>query len=265
LTIADPSDNLSKTFYTREFYEQGQVSSLRAAREVIPIVLELFRPRSVIDVGCGVGPWLAVFKEYGIEDILGVDGDYVDRSMLQIPETQFISFDLEQPFETGRQFDLVVSLEVAEHLPRESAKTFVDSLTKLGPIILFSAAMPFQGGTHHVNEQWPEYWAEYFREKGYIVVDCIRSKIWRNENVSWWYSQNILVFAKPTQLERHPLLAREVERTFVSQLSIVHPCNYLAKVESLNPSNLKLKKLLSLLAEVAWYRFIRMVRRLRSW
>ena len=115
--------------------------------------------------------------------------------MLEIPTDRFLALNLSQPLPIKQQFDLVVSLEVAEHLPCECAKVFVESLVKLGPVILFSAAVPFQGGTNHVNEQWPEYWAKLFQEQGYVAIDCIRNKIWQNDRVKWYYAQNILVFA----------------------------------------------------------------------
>lgn len=132
--------------YTEQFYIDQRKSSRRSANEIVPLVLELIQPKSVIDVGCGVGAWLSVFRECGIEDILGVDGNWVDKNMLEIPENRFLVFDLTTPVLMNRHFDLVVSLEVAEHLPSECAEIFIDSLTRLGPTILFSAAIPFQGG-----------------------------------------------------------------------------------------------------------------------
>jgi hypothetical protein len=157
----------------------------------------------------------------------GIDGPWVDRAMLKIPHHQFLSCDLEKPFRMGRQFDLVVSVEVAEHLPVECAETFIDSLARLGPVVLFSAAITSQGGTNHVNEQWPDYWVRHFREKGYAAIDCLRKKIWQNDNVEWWYAQNVFIFARTDCLEAHPVLTKELERTAASQLSIVHPKAYL--------------------------------------
>jgi SAM-dependent methyltransferase len=213
--------------YNQDFYEALPEYAQLSAKEVVPLVIELIDPKSVIDVGCGLGTWLAVFQEHGIEDFLGVDGYYIDRKMLQIPEEKFYQHDLEKPFQIDKQFDLVMSLEVAEHLPREYAETFVDSLVKLGAVILFSAAIPLQGGINHLNEQWPDYWTKYFNKKGYMVVDCIRKKIWQNEKVNFWYAQNILMFVRQDYLESHHLLKREFEQTITPQLSVVHPRMYL--------------------------------------
>ncbi|HZS08536.1 MAG TPA: methyltransferase domain-containing protein [Blastocatellia bacterium] len=217
--------------YNEQFYQDLRGRARSSAREVVPLVIELIRPRSVIDVGCGVGTWLSVFGELGVEDVMGVDGEYVNREMLEIPGERFVPFDLSRPLGLERRFDLVMSLEVAEHLPPESAESFVASLTAHGPVVLFSAAIPFQGGTHHVNEQWPEYWARLFAAAGYEVIDCFRKRIWDNERVEWFYAQNLLLFVERGHLEKSPALKNEREQTRVAQLALVHPRKYLDVIE----------------------------------
>jgi len=128
----------------------------------------------------------------------------------------------------SRRFDLVLSLEVAEHLDKEYADVFIDSLVSLGPVVLFSAAIPYQGGTNHINEQWPEYWVSHFRKRGYQVIDYLRRKIWDNQKVEPWYAQNILIFIKQDCLEKYPLLAKELKNTNLSQISVIHPKIYLS-------------------------------------
>lgn len=193
----------------------------------MPLVLQLLPVRSVVDIGCGVGSWLSVFRKLGIDDICGIDGDYVDQDLLQIPPDRFQSFDLTKPFSLGRVFDLAVSLEVAEHLPADCAAVFVACLTRLAPYVLFSAAIPFQGGTHHVNEQWPDNWAGLFREHDYLPVDFIRKRVWQNDGVSWWYAQNTLLFARADLVKSNAALGAEFEKTNPNQLSLVHPRQYL--------------------------------------
>lgn len=213
--------------YNDQFFEGNSGWARSAAHEIAPMVIEMIQPGSMIDVGCGAGTWLSVFGKFGVKDLWGVDGDYVERKRLEIPAERFISHDLTQPFEFDRQFDLVVSLEVAEHLPEASADSFVRTLTQLGPVILFSAAIPGQGGVHHINEQWQDYWARIFQAHGYEPIDWLRKRIWSNERVEWYYAQNMLMYARPEYIESHPKLKAERELTAVDQLRLVHPVQYL--------------------------------------
>lgn len=209
--------------YSSAFYEQQAPGARRSARAIVPRVLELVQPRSVVDVGCGVGTWLSVFAELGIDDVLGIDGDWVDPEALEIPRERFLAFDLAEPLRLDRAFDLVLSLEVGEHLDADAAATYVESLVRLGPVVLFSAAIPFQRGTHHVNEQWPAYWAELFGRHGYTAVDCIRPQIWTDDDVDWHYAQNTLLFADPGALAPSERLSRELRRAERVPLPLVHP------------------------------------------
>jgi SAM-dependent methyltransferase len=213
-------------FYTKSFYEEMRNGSRRSAEVIVPIVLQLLTVRSVVDVGCGDGNWLAIFQKYGVDEILGIDGDYVDRGILQIPQDRFQACDLAKPFNIGRVFDLAVSLEVVEHLPPEGAWGFVESLTHLAPAVLFSTAIPFQGGNHHINEQWPDKWAGLFREHDYVPVDFIRKRIWQSDAVEFWYAQNTLLFARLDLVESSSSLKAEFERTNPNQLCLVHPRQY---------------------------------------
>lgn len=214
--------------YTKSFFEQLNTGSQQSARETVLLILELVQPKSVVDVGCGNGNWLSVFNKFGIQEILGIDGDYVDPAMLMIPAKDFLDHDLKLPLQLDRKFDLVVSLEVAEYLPSEFAEVFINYLTKLGPVVLFSAAIPFQGGTGHVNEQWTEYWIKLFKKQGYVVIDCLREKLWDNKKVEPYYAQNIFIFVKQDCLELYPRLAEKFQNTKTSQLSLVHPGVFLS-------------------------------------
>jgi SAM-dependent methyltransferase len=218
---------MNASCYTREYYDELKTGAALSAGVIVPIVLALLPVRSAVDVGCGEGAWLAAFRKSGVEDILGIDGDYVDRNALQIPADRFRAADLSNPLSLERTFDLAVSLEVAEHLPPDSAGVFVESLTRVAPAVLFSAAIPFQSGTNHVNEQWPEKWAELFRQRGYVPIDAIRRRVWRNEAVEPWYAQNTLLFVDPSLLEGNSRLRGEFERTELEQLPLVHPTQYL--------------------------------------
>jgi SAM-dependent methyltransferase len=211
--------------YTRAFFATQRESAAAGARHIVPIALELARPGSVIDIGCGVGAWLAAFAERGVDDVIGMDGEYVEESQLLIPSPNFLPVDLSRPFRLGRRFDLAVSLEVAEHLPADAAREFIDSLTRLAPVVLFSAAVPGQGGVSHVNEQWPAYWAELFRELGYYPVDAVRHRVWNNPEVPWWYAQNTLLFVDGRDRSVSPPSALPLDGND-QPLPLVHPRLY---------------------------------------
>lgn len=202
---------------------RNRSGSRRSADVVVPLVLDLTQPSSVVDVGCGTGSWLAVFNEHGVEDVLGVDGDYVPRDTLEIPVSSFEPRDLTQPFSLERRFDLAVSLEVAEHLPKSAAQGFVASLTALSDVVLFSAAVPGQYGQHHVNEQWQDWWADLFAKRDYVPIDCIRPLIWEDDRVEFWYAQNTLVYVRRSELERRARLRDQYERGGLKELRVVHP------------------------------------------
>ncbi|MCZ2397310.1 MAG: class I SAM-dependent methyltransferase [Chitinophagales bacterium] len=173
-----------------------QTHNKTAASVILPTVLEMTHPESVIDVGCGTGSFLAVLLELGITDVSGIEGDWLDRTKLFVDSSLIKTADLKKEITVERRYDLVISLEVAEHLPGEAADTFVNTLTMLGDIILFSAAVPGQGGQNHLNEQWPVYWMEKFIKKGYSFYDEVRWKFWDNNKVEYWYSQNMFLVIK---------------------------------------------------------------------
>lgn len=204
--------------YDWAFYLRQSGGSARSAAIVVPQALKLFPVGSVVDVGCGVGTWLEAFIRNGVTDVLGVDGDHVDRALLRIPPAQFRAADLNQPLDLGRSFDLACSLEVAEHLPAAAADPFVAGLVRLAPRVLFSAAVPQQGGVLHLNERPQSWWARRFLEHGYAAFDCIRPQIYDNPDVEWWYQQNILPFCAP---DFHPEGFAPVTSAY--ELDRIHP------------------------------------------
>ncbi len=107
--------------YEAGFYEYINQGSLNSARTIIPLLLKSLAIKSVLDVGCGQGTWMRAWQEHGVQELLGLDGPYVDRQILLIPTELFRTVDLREPFRLDRRFDLVQSLEVAEHLPHSSA------------------------------------------------------------------------------------------------------------------------------------------------
>ena len=116
-----------------------------------------------------------------------------------------LKFNLEKDsFTDRRTFDLVISMEVAEHLPAKTADRYVTLLTSLSSVIVVTAAPPGQGGragTDHINEQPPFYWMAKFDQRGFQHDEAL-SRDWREKwraagDVALCYYQNLMIFTKP--------------------------------------------------------------------
>jgi SAM-dependent methyltransferase len=217
---------LTTADYSTEFYQGYELGSFSSAQRILPIALEILKPLSMVDVGCGVGTWARAAMDLGVADVIGVDGDYVERTALHIPVDRFLARDLCHPLCLDRRFDLAVSMEVAEHLPAERATQFVGELTKLAPAILFSAAVPHQDGHHHVNERWPSYWARLFGQFGFLPFDVVRPRVWCDKQVEPWYAQNAILYLSQESALNTTLTASAPDELF----DLVHPEMYTAKM-----------------------------------
>lgn len=251
------------------------VHNLLAPKQLVPIFIDLFHPTSVVDVGCGLGTFLRVFKENGVVDIFGLDGTWVNKSLLSnnISLDSFKEVDLEEEVQLNRRFDLAMCLEVAEHIQEEKADNLVSTLTNLSDTIIFSAAIPYQGGQNHVNEQWLTYWESLFNAHNYTLFDIIRPKIWDNSDVFFWYKQNVVVFAKNGCINE---LAKNCPSIVIR--NIVHPDLYrihcvaleecrrennrlLYQIDRLNSGGYSFKKYIGMLANYFKLRLTKLARK----
>ncbi|MBY0358809.1 MAG: class I SAM-dependent methyltransferase [Candidatus Obscuribacterales bacterium] len=211
----------------------------------MPLIIDLLAPRSVVDFGCGSASWLSEFGLVGNAEVLGIDYDSVAYESLQIPSQYMLKADIGKPVKLERRFDLAMCVEVAEHLPVSSAPQLVENLINAAPVVLFSAAIPHQGGVHHINEQWTEYWAELFAAHDYVPVDAIRETIWNDDNVAYWYAQNLLLYVKRESLSVYPKLEEALKITNPKFLTRIHPRSYVQK-------NNMLKNPFLMLGRFAW-------------
>ena len=199
--------------YNETFY--NMISELVPdEKSIMPYIQKKLSPKSIVDFGCGQGRWLAEAKRNSPSvKITGLDGHYIDRSKLLIDESEFVEVDLSNKINLNYKYDLAISTEVAEHIEEKYADVFIDNIVSASDNVLFSAAIPGQGGNHHVNERWQSYWIEKFSSRGYGVDFSIRKFFWDNDKVNSWRRQNILFFSKELP----------VEQLYEGVVDVVHP------------------------------------------
>jgi SAM-dependent methyltransferase len=224
--------------YTKGFFEELETNSYLSAKKVLPIVYNLIKPISVIDIGCGTGEWLKVWNEdIGITDIKGVEGPYIKKELVKIANEKLTIFDLKNVYSEPRKYDLAMSLEVGEHLPTECSINLVKTLTQLSNVVLFSAALPGQEGTYHINEQYPEFWAALFLQFNFLPVDCIREKIWHTDGIEYWYKQNTILYIHESILPNYPALKKNSENVQANYLFRLHPNLYKLKLQRIKETS----------------------------
>ena len=227
--------------YTAQFFNDQRDGSLASASIILPLLIDVFQPRSLIDIGCGQGTWSKTAMDLGIEDQVGVDGAWA-QPVLQIPRETFRPRDLAAPFDLGRHFDLAISMEVGEHISPAQADVFVGNIVRHSDAVVFSAAAPYQGGVHHVNEQWPAYWAQKFAERDYRCFDFLRWRVWDDRRIATWYRQNLLVFANRRNAALIHGLEVQAAETPPAAIAVIHPDMW---VNMMNSKSLRLQRLMA--------------------
>lgn len=187
--------------YDPEFFASISDDTANSAAVIVPLINDILQPESVLDVGCGTGGFAALFHALGVP-VRGIDSTRAPNLLLA--EEQFEVVDVSLPF-VHQKAELVVCLEVAEHIPQPRAFDFVANLINHADIVLFSAAIPFQGGEGHVNEQWGDYWMWHFQQHEWVGTGRPRFEIWGNPQVSYWYQQNLFLYADPNRASRAAL------------------------------------------------------------
>jgi SAM-dependent methyltransferase len=212
--------------YDDHYHDLKAAESRRAADAMLPLVLAVVDVESMLDVGCGYGDWLAAARALGIADLAGVEGPWAeawrDRGVLATP-FELMLLDLEAPLRLERRYDLVVCIEVAEHLTAARGSGFVADLCAAGGAILLGAAIPGQKGPNHVNERWPSEWADDFARHGYQPIDCIRPRVWGDSALLVHHRQNPVLFVHEDGLAEARARAAKLPQPSSAALDLVHP------------------------------------------
>jgi SAM-dependent methyltransferase len=219
-----------------KYIHTGDLHNLSAPNIIVPDLVDFFHPGSVVDIGCGIGTFLSVFLKSGIDDVLGIDGNWVDRDKLYIDPKYFQTADLEQPITFERNFDVALCLEVVEHLQSEAAEQIVDTLCGASKLIVFSAAIPGQGGINHLNEQPFEYWQAKFKTRGYYFFDLFRERYWTRDEVDYWYSQNMFLVVHESVDLPPEVSIRKIEgpaKVYIHPIMFKQTCEELERLNTL--------------------------------
>lgn len=231
-----PHASEMKAAYSAHFYEVQRDRSRTSAERIIPIIIDAVAPVSMIDIGCGVGYWPTVFQQHGVAVAHGIDGPWARQGGLVLAADAFVEFDFEKaavpyrPALPQPRYDLVTSFEFAEHIDPKYADALVDLFCDLSDVVVCGAAIPYQGGAHHVNERWPDYWADKFRARGYEPCDFIRPQVWNSPEVEPWYAQNSIAYFKGGVPDRVRAAAEKAWGGFAGRtVALAHPDLWTAK------------------------------------
>jgi SAM-dependent methyltransferase len=187
---------MTNLLYPSDFYSNRRERTAYAAVRILDALPSGLVRRRVADVGCGTGTFLAAALASGTEQAIGLEGDWVQPGQVDDPRIALLTRNLEEPLQLP-PVDLVLCLEVAEHLSPARAESFVAELARAAPAVLFSAAIPNQGGVGHRNEQWQGWWARLFEKEGRLAFDTIRPQIWADDDIPAWYRQNMVLYLTP--------------------------------------------------------------------
>ncbi len=178
-----------------KYEHKEETHNLRSPQVIVPFLYKFIHPKSVIDIGCGVGTFLYAFKKLGVNEVMGLDGDWVNKQLMSkyLEPNEFKPINLSEFEDVKKKYELAICLEVAEHIGERFSDNLIKTIVHASDVIIFSAASPYQQGQHHINEQWPDYWIRKFSKHDFHFYDVLRSTLWNNPDVDFWYKQNIFL------------------------------------------------------------------------
>lgn len=204
-------DRLSRNLdviYDDQFFSAYRGLQREDIRTAAESVFRLLSPKRVLDVGAGPGQFVGRLRELGV-DAWGLDGsarafDHADDAVRHYLWQEDITAAGSRDFGVSPPYDLVTCMEVAEHVPDESADALVRKLCRScapGGAVLLTAAPIGQGGHDHINCQPLRYWIAKFGTEGFAVDEAATAAVkgeWVKIVRMPWYGQNVLIFRAST-------------------------------------------------------------------
>lgn len=187
--------------YDKEFFMNHLEDGWLKENELITkLIYDKFKPKSVVDFGCGSGTYLYFFSKLGVNKVKGFEGSQNAIELALIDEESINKCDITKKVELNETYDLCICFEVAEHLPKDCVDAFLDNLCSSSTTILFTAAPPGQGGRHHVNLKPVQYWIQKFDERHYCYQKSLTDEFKKELDVTIstlsWMKTNIMIFQK---------------------------------------------------------------------
>lgn len=163
---------------------------------LVKAVIDLFDPTSILDVGCGSGLYCKAFKENGVPMVHGYEGTQNVTSLGVYDE--IIEIDLTKPIgQINRFYDLVLCLEVGEHVPKEYEQIFINNLYSMTSqyLILSWADIKQYSASGHVNSRSQKYIINELINRGLEYLKEYSVELRKLVSFSW-FKKNLMVFAK---------------------------------------------------------------------
>ena len=179
-------------FRSREKYRPNYAELCQALCDTLDF-------RTVLDLGCGNGFVLSEMLARG-KGVRGVELSPAVRALLPADLQPLVTIGSATSSGKLGEFDLVVCVEVAEHVPPEESDGLLDTISaNARDWVYFTAASPFQPGHGHINCRQQFFWMDGFRRRGFdLEWDKTRELVGRIADMkpAVWLPMNSLVFRR---------------------------------------------------------------------
>jgi len=142
---------------------------------VVDYMIQNYDIKTVVDIGCGPGGMVEMFKNKGLE-VIGLDGDYTVSRPDSIKENVVIHDFAVGPYKLDKVYDLAWTVEFVEHVEEKYMQNFIDVFKQCRYVIM-THALPGQPGHHHVNCQHAGYWLNVMEKNGFEPLPYTLSQI----------------------------------------------------------------------------------------
>lgn len=181
-----------------DFWVFGDIEKRKAnAHKVLkPVFNILGVPASLLDIGGGAGSWCATAKDLGVQRVCLVDACPPNQVIPELSHDEQVQANLEAGIPNMGRFDLAICIEVIEHLTDDAANRLIGQMASCTNFVLFSAAIPGQGGIGHISERFHDYWHAKFSLFQFETYDVVRPMLISSSDIASIHRQNLFLYAK---------------------------------------------------------------------